>query len=45
MAAFLAMRIVKGYLAYSQVPVSFKDQVADQLRAQGREDLIVDQTT
>lgn len=40
MAAFLAMRIIKGYLTYDQVPASLKDQVADQLRARGREDLI-----
>lgn len=40
MVAFLAMRIIKGYLTYEQVPASLKDQVAQQLRQQDREDLI-----
>lgn len=40
MAAFLAMRIERGHLTYSQVPASLKDQVAQQLRQQDREDLI-----
>mgnify|MGYP001623760040 CR=1 FL=1 len=43
MAAFLAKRIVDGFLTFAQVPESLKDAVRECLEAEGRGDLAVEE--
>ena len=40
MEAFLAKRIVDGYLSFSEVPKSLKEEVKANLINNGREDLV-----
>lgn len=42
MAAFLAKRIVDGFLTFAEVPERLKDAVRECLEAEGRGDLAVE---
>lgn len=44
MAAFLAKRIVDGYLTFAEAPGSLKEAVRECLETEGRGDLAVDET-
>lgn len=43
MAAFLAKRIIDGFLTFAQVPESLKEAVRECLEAEGRGDLAVEE--